>query len=167
MQLFSIMLKLFLLRHGKATKFIDEESDFMRPLNKQGTAQVNQIGYLFRQTKTEVHQIISSDAQRTVETAEIVNFYLKLKQIEFKNDLYLANYGVIMHQIGLLGKGKNLLYVGHNNGISDLASYLTGKRFDLSTSHLVEIHFDLNSWQEITKDSGTFANEIIPEIHSF
>lgn len=161
------MLKLFLLRHGKATKFIDDESDFMRPLNKQGTAQVNQIGYILRQNKTMVEQIISSDAQRTAETAEIVNFYLKLKQIEYKNDLYLANYGVIMHQIGLVGKNKNLLYVGHNNGISDLASYLTGKQISMSTSHLVEIHFNLDSWQEITKDSGIFVSEIIPEVHSF
>jgi len=161
------MLKLFLLRHGKATKFIDQASDFMRALNKQGTAQVNQIGYILCQNKTEISQIISSDAQRTVETAEIVNFYLKLKPIEFRTDLYLAKYGLILHQIGLTGKGKNILYVGHNNGISDLASYLTGKQIDLSTSQLVEIHFDLDSWQEITKDSGTFVNQIIPEIHSF
>lgn len=161
------MLKLFLLRHGKATKFIDQESDFMRPLNKQGTAQVNQIGYILRQNKTAINQILSSDAQRTVETAEIVNFYLNLNQIEFKNDLYLANYGIILHQIGLLGKGKNILYVGHNNGISDLASYLIGKQIDMSTSQLIEIHFDLDSWQEITKDSGIFVNETIPEIHSF
>ena len=43
------MLHLFLLRHGKATKYQDDISDYSRTLNKQGTAQVNQLGYILRE----------------------------------------------------------------------------------------------------------------------
>jgi len=160
------MLKLFLLRHGKATKFIDDKSDFTRHLNRQGVVQTNQVGYIVREKKASIDQLICSGAVRTLETAEIMNHYLAIRRIESDDDLYLAKHDQILRKICESGSGKNLLYVGHNNGISDLASYLSGKAVNLSTGHLVEIHFNLDDWNLITKASGHFVSEIIPDIHS-
>ena len=84
------MLTLYLLRHGKAVKPGGLTNDFKRKLNKKGTAQANQVGYIFQQEGIDVEQIIASGAQRTQETAEILNYYLWKKPIEFDDSLYLA-----------------------------------------------------------------------------
>lgn len=161
------MLELYLLRHGKATKFTDESTDFERHLNKQGTAQINQIGYRLKKEFPNIGQIISSKAQRTTETSEIVNFYLELPKINFLDDLYLANHLKILNTLNEFGKAKKLLYVGHNNGISDLASYLSGERILMSTGELVVLEFDLENWNALSQETGKIVHQIQPKIKSF
>jgi phosphohistidine phosphatase len=161
------MLHLLLLRHGKAVKYQDDTTDVNRHLNKEGTAQVNQVGFILRAQGGNVGQIISSGALRTTETAEIVNHYLGLAKIEFDDDLYLADKSIILHKICSGGKSQRLLYVGHNSGISDLATYLTGKNIDMATSELVTISFDLDDWKLITAHAGRLVERLVPDIHSF
>src|SRR5688572_20965142 len=161
------MLQLLLLRHGKAVKYQDDTTDFNRRLNKEGTAQVNQVGFILRGQGKRVGQIISSGAVRTTETAEIVNHFLKLPKIEFDNDLYLADKTTILHKLCTQGRSEILLYVGHNNGISDLAGYLTGKEILMSTGELVTLEFNSNDWKMVTGHSGRLVSRLVPDIHSF
>ncbi len=161
------MLHLFLLRHGKATKYQDDISDYSRTLNKQGTAQVNQLGYILREKGIKVDHVLASSAARTVETAEIVNHFLNCTSIQFEKSLYLAECNTILKLINLSGKGSSLLYVGHNNGISDLAAYLTGLPILMSTSQLVEIEFAFDDWKMISAATGTIKLDIKTDIHSF
>lgn len=164
---FFFVYRLFLLRHGKAVKFTDDSSDFGRHLNKLGTAQVNQIGYILKNEGLNIDYILSSGAVRTTETAEIMNHYLGLSSIDFDDTLYLADRKVIFERVETVSRGKSLLYVGHNNGISDFASYLTGESILMSTSQLVEIHFQVSSWKEISKDMGIIARVIKPDVLAF
>lgn len=161
------MLHLFLLRHGKATKYQDDMNDFSRTLNKQGTAQVNQIAYILKEKGIKVDHILVSSAARTTETAEIVNHYLNCKSVQFEKELYLADQNTILQKITKNGKGTYLLYVGHNNGISDLAAYLTGMPVLLSTSQLVEIEFPFDNWKMISAATGSMKLNIKPDVHSF
>ncbi|MBK9590458.1 MAG: histidine phosphatase family protein [Crocinitomicaceae bacterium] len=82
------MLHLFLLRHGKATKYQDDISDYSRTLNKQGTAQVNQLGYILREKGIKVDHVLASSAARTVETAEIVNHFLNCTAFNLRKFLF-------------------------------------------------------------------------------
>lgn len=161
------MLHLFLLRHGKATKYQDDMGDFGRTLNKQGTAQVNQIGYILKEKGIKIDHILVSSAARTTETAEIVNHYLSCKSIQFEKELYLAEHDKIFQMIAKHCKGTALLYVGHNNGISDLAAYLTGMPVLMSTSQLVEIEFPFDNWKMISAATGSMKLNIKPDVHSF
>jgi phosphohistidine phosphatase len=161
------MLHLFLLRHGKATKYQDDISDYARTLNKQGTAQVNQVGYILKENGVRMDHILASSAARTTETAEIVNHYLNCKNIQFEKNLYLADYHSILKSITDNGKGNSLLYVGHNNGISDFASYITGQPILLSTSQLLEITFTFDNWKIISASTGTIKMNLKPDVHSF
>lgn len=161
------MLNLFLLRHGKATKYQDDTSDFNRTLNKQGTAQVNQIGYILREQGIKVDHILSSSAARTSETTEIVNHFLGCNSIQFEKELYLAEKDYILERITSLNSDKSVLYVGHNNGISDFAAYLTGLPMLMSTSQIVEICFPFDDWQMISGATGTVKLNIRPDVHSF
>lgn len=161
------MLQLHLLRHGKAVKFTDEPSDFQRHLNKQGTAQANVLGYMLNQRNYKPDQIIASSAVRTAQTAEIVRHHLNGPSIEYHADLFLAERPLILHRINKTGKGKNLLYIGHNNGISDLVSWLTGKQTTLSTCQLAVIEFHVDDWNLISGQTGILKEIITPDVVSF
>lgn len=161
------MLHLFLLRHGKATKYQDDIADFTRTLNKQGTAQVNQVGYILREKGVKIDHMLVSSATRTTETAEIVNHYLNCKNIQFEKGFYLADCAAILKLINQLGQGSSLLYVGHNNGISDFAAYLTGQPVLMSTSQLIEIEFNFDNWRMISAGTGNIKMNIKPDVHSF
>ena len=161
------MLQLLLLRHGKAVKYQDDTTDFNRQLNKEGTAQVNQIGYILRERNLAIGQILCSGAVRTRQTAEIANHFLGVRDVTMDDELYLANKGLILNKICRLGSANTLLYVGHNNGISDLASYLTGRRMDMTTSELVTIEFELSDWGLVTGQSGRLVGRLVPDVHVF
>lgn len=162
---FLIMLRLFLLRHGKATNNQDDTSDFNRQLNKKGQIQVNQIGYILQEKQYKINFILSSSAIRTTETAEIINHYLKLPKIKFEKELYLTDFQTILKRINQIKECPNVLYVGHNNGISDLATYLSGMHLSMSTSELIILEFDLGSWEMVSAESGKMIERIIPDVH--
>ncbi|MBI3133924.1 MAG: histidine phosphatase family protein [Bacteroidetes bacterium] len=161
------MLELLLLRHGKAIKNQSDTDDFSRHLNREGTAQVNQVGFILRSQNRDIGQIISSGATRALETAEIINHFMGVGKVEYDDALYLTDKTTILHKLCTTGKAKVLLYVGHNNGISDLASYLTGLNIEMSTSELITIMFDATDWKMITGHSGKLVNRLVPDIYSF
>lgn len=161
------MLNLYLLRHGKASKSADSGEDYDRELNKKGTAQCNRIGFVMVNTDMKIDQLLSSAALRTRQTAGIVNHYIKVEQCEFFEDLYLANADKILKFISLQGKKPNLLYVGHNFGISDITEILTDTKVDMATGHLVQIQFSFNTWDKLGSAQGKIVNSIIPDVHSF
>ena len=159
------MLRLFLLRHGKATNNQDDTNDFNRQLNKKGQIQANQIGFILKEKGFPIDWILSSSALRTTETAEIINHYIKLPKIQFERDLYLADCPSILKRINQIQGLKNLLYVGHHNGISELASYLSGKAFAMSTAELILIEFDFDSWNLVSAGTGKVIEKIVPDVH--
>lgn len=161
------MLQLFLLRHGKAEKYSKKEDDFYRKLDRMGTAEVNQIGYILRQEGINIDQIISSGATRARETTGIMNHYLSVKDISYDDSLFLTGADHIVHKISKSGTGQNLLYVGHNFGISDAVGYLTTNPMSLSTSMLVKIGFEQDNWAEISRETGTILEIYAPDVLAF
>lgn len=161
------MLNLYVIRHGKAVRPEDAVNDFSRELNKKGTAQTNQVGDLLKRADVKIDLIVTSGAKRTAETAEIINFHLNAKGVYYTDDLYLADRKKIQKVISKHGKGDNVLLVGHNNGLSDFVSYLSGKNLLLSTSMLVQLSFDLKDWSEIDANLAKIELIFEPNVHSF
>lgn len=158
------MLKLLLLRHGKATKNQQDNSDFERQLNKIGNTQINQVGFMLRARGMQVGQIISSGAVRTRQTSQIANYFLQVDAVSYDDDLYLADKTTILGKITKSAKRPVVLYVGHNNGISDFATYLTGLRMDMSTGHLIGLEFEGDDWAELSAGLCKVEFEIIPDV---
>ncbi len=161
------MLTLYLLRHGKAVKPGGLTNDFKRKLNKKGTAQANQVGYIFQQEGIDVEQIIASGAQRTQETAEILNYYLWKKPIEFDDSLYLATREKIQEILVEKANSKNVVLTGHNFGLSDFVNYLANDQLVMSTGMLVQINFNFDDWNLIGPNTGTIERILEPKVHSF
>lgn len=161
------MLKLYILRHGKAVRTTRSGKDFDRELNNKGTAQINQIGELMARTGAEIDQIIASSAKRTAETAEIANFHLEVGKIQYNEELYLAELEKI-HAIFLKKcHGKSILLVGHNYGLSEYVNFLVDGNLLLSTGMLVEINFNFDNWNEIGATKGVLVNQVQPKVLAF
>ncbi len=161
------MLNLYLLRHGKASKSAESGKDFDRELNKKGTAQCNRIGFILAGQNLTIDRIICSSAIRTKQTAGIVNHYLKSSDCQYFEDLYLANAQKITRFISMEGQGKNVLFVGHNFGISDVTEYLSGKKTEMATAQLVHIRFAVDDWAKVSAGTGQFVSTIVPDVHSY
>jgi len=160
------MLKLFVLRHGKAVRPKSGLSDFDRRLNRKGVAQVNQVGYILRSESTTFDQVIASGALRTRETATIMRHFIH-SPVLYDDELYLTSASTILSTITKVGNEKNILYVGHNNGISDFVNLMTGENLLLSTSMLVEISFNFDNWQMISAGTGNIERILEPDVCSF
>jgi phosphohistidine phosphatase len=161
------MITLYLLRHGKASKTSITGKDYDRPLNTKGIAQINQIGFILDQEKVRIDHFMSSAATRTAQTADIMHHYLKEPEINFTESMYLASSEEIYKQIVDHGLGQKLLYVGHNFGISDLASFLVGQDITMSTGAMIEISFNFDQWREIGENKGKLVRLIQPSVHIF
>lgn len=56
------------------------------------------------------------------------------------------------------------MIIGHNNGLSELASYFTEEFIDLSTCEYICITFDIQSWKETSKGNGIISDRFHPKV---
>jgi len=159
------MKKLFLLRHGKASSPKAGEKDFDRPLNEKGIAQINQQGQYLQKNYPKFDQLILSSAKRTKETAEIANQQLSIKALISSEDLYLADEYSILTFIKDNANGENVLYVGHNFGISRLASELARYSISMTTGMMVEFDIDIGEWNQLETNKATLKSTYAPKIN--
>jgi phosphohistidine phosphatase len=159
------MKKLFLLRHGKASSSKVDEKDFDRPLNKKGIAQINQQGQHLQSEHPKFDQLIYSSAKRTKETAEIANEQLSIKALISSEDLYLADEHTILSFIKANAFDENILYVGHNFGISRLASDLAGYSISMTTGMMIEFDLDIGKWDELKINKASLKSTYAPKIN--
>jgi phosphohistidine phosphatase len=156
------MLDLYLLRHGKAGKANDGETDYDRQLNKKGVAQIEGVGKHLSEEGQKINQLISSSATRTKETSQIILKHIEIEKSSFHDDLYLASNNAIIKLIHKEAKEKTVIYVGHNFGISDLATELSNQQIAMSTGMIVHLTFDCDDWININKESVTNTTFFTP-----
>lgn len=145
--------KLCLLRHSDAENLVNELSDFQRKLSKIGKEKVRDFSLNYSNSLV-FDCVLCSTAYRTRETLEL----LAIKQIRSNHfdSLYLANINTLLTEIEKVPDTiKNLLVVGHNNGLSDLATFLTGNIVHLATCQMVEIQLEIENWSLIGKETGS------------
>ena len=145
-------MNLFILRHGDTNRAKEGQSDFDRSLSETGILHAIKIGDFLKDKY--VGQIISSNAIRTTETTEIVNQFIKTDDISFDQKLYLSDSATILNTISNLGFKKNILFVGHNFGISDFSSDLIGEHLTLDTCMLLDIELTVNNWKLLSSNTG-------------
>ena len=124
------MRRLTLLRHGRAEWPAGRYEDFDRPLDAVGIAQAKRAGDQLAQLPHPPTLCLASAALRTLQTARLAAHALKLDASALHVDrrLYLASAETILEVLeDLAGDARQVLLVGHNPGLSDLAGMLAGK----------------------------------------
>ena len=153
--------RLTLLRHAKSSWDDAAQSDRERPLNKRGLRDAPRMGQRFAEQRPIPAKIISSDAERAQETARIIasQFGYKADTVVTDSRLYLASARHILEVLESVGSGEqNLMVVGHNPGMTELANLIANVRIDnMPTCAALCIETDVQDWRELVTKPGNLV----------
>ncbi len=147
-------MTLYLIRHAKTEKTATSGNDFDRKLAEKGHLQSEKLNEFVAKLDFNNVDIWCSDALRTKQTFSYIDSHFPSTNIEFKNELYLASSQEIRNLIWNTDSNRDLLIIGHNEGISDIASYFLGEDIHLKTATFIQISFVAKSRQEWSADLG-------------
>lgn len=146
-------MKLLLIRHAKTDPSSPTGNDFDRKLLPRGLRQCHDLRDFLQNVDVQIETILCSTAERTKQTFMEISSSVNCPAC-FLNSLYLADRQLLLHEITMVKNNKDLLVIGHNDGISDLASYLTGEHIYLKTGMLWILEFHGNSWEELSAETA-------------
>lgn len=144
---------LLILRHAKAEPDAGD-GDESRPLAKRGRRAALRVGELLSDRLPEL--VLSSPSVRTRETVERLRegAGAPLPRVEYVPELYLASPATltgVLAQHG--GEAKQVMLVGHNPGLEELVTRLSGEHVTLPTAGLAECALDVERWSDVSLGS--------------
>ena len=155
-------LTLFLLRHAKTQPAGSGESDFDRPLYKEGVSQSIRLGHRLAELNIHPEVVVGSPAKRAKDTLLNVIPFIGIteQEIHFNELIYTGDTEDLLEFIRATDdQYKSVLLTGHNPSITSLASYLVRSFNDsMSPCDFIQIDFDLPGWNLLSKRSGTLKN---------
>ncbi|MEM7764071.1 MAG: histidine phosphatase family protein [Pseudomonadota bacterium] len=142
---------LTLLRHAKSDWGFEGLTDRQRPLNARGERDAPEMGKRLKASGVRPSLIVCSSAVRTTQTAKLfakaIGFPIEF--IHREASLYLASAHGILKTIAEHDNDfKNIVLVGHNPGISEVAEQLSDGLTDhLPTAAMLTVRADVPDWQ--------------------
>ena len=160
------MPKLFILRHGESSP---GSPDFERPLSEQGRLDIERFGIKLAELEPELASnkiiLLSSPSKRTKETTQLLlsglhNLNISVNYIE---DGYLAHPDIWIKSIEKLpSETPTCIVVGHNPGISDLITILSGSQITMTPGACVVMELLINDWDEVFEGTGNVLSTYRP-----
>jgi phosphohistidine phosphatase len=150
------MKTLLLLRHAKAENAAPGSSDINRTLNERGKIEAQAIGTFIRKQNLTVELVLCSPAVRARESEELVLSADDVAaNVRYDQRIYEAAPHQLLEVISEVDDNKSVvLLVGHNPGMEELLTALTGREEPLSTGTLAKIDFSFDVWSRVAADSG-------------
>ncbi|MFC5325727.1 SixA phosphatase family protein [Bradyrhizobium oligotrophicum] len=173
------MRRLMLLRHAKTETDAPTGRDQDRRLDERGHQDAAMIGDFLASHPPAPQLVLVSTAVRAQQTWEFARAAMQDRvaapQVELVPELYGAEPMQILHQIRLAAvlDPQQLLVVGHNPGLHELALALTGQgdsdaRQELSrnmpTSGLAVFDFETDDWGDVSFTRGNLVMFITPKL---
>ncbi len=167
------MLRLILLRHAKAAAH-EEGGDAERPLTKRGRRDALRVGDYLAGQQLFPDLALVSPAKRTRETLELaLDNFGEPVPAEAEPALYHAAPADLLAAVRATpGFVRLLLVVGHNPGLSEVATLLTGHgaqpmrarmEAGFPTSAFAIIDFEAAKWADVSFGSGLLQNFVTPQ----
>ena len=155
---------LLILRHGKSERGPEFDTDFERPLAPRGRQAAKAIGTWLVQHEPAVQLIFSSSAARAIQTARLVQQELPDTLLIESEQLYAASLSRLHDALTAVPSAQTcVLLVGHNPGLEELASRLSGDNsIVLKTCSLARIRLSGDSWPEALQALGVLAGLLHP-----
>ena len=152
------MKRLILVRHAKSSWKNPGLKDFARPLNGRGKQNAPMMGKRLLGSGILPEVVVSSPAKRAWSTARLIasEIHFKEENLIADPEVYEADVDTLMEIIGnFSGDWQDVMLVGHNPGLTDLAERLTDQAFgNLPTCAICCIAFAVENWSEISYGSG-------------
>lgn len=126
------MPTLLLLRHAKSSWDDPGLRDHDRPLSDRGERSASAMAAYLRQNGVAPDLVLCSSARRTVDTLAAVRLGLpEGLKVETARDLYEAGAAALLDRLRRVpATVGTLLVIGHNPGLEDLATRLSGADSD-------------------------------------
>lgn len=150
-------MQLHLLRHAKTNQVSPTGKDFDRELLPRAFEQITELKQYLTVQAISPKYILCSTAKRTRQTLAELQALWPNAQILFKDELYLASKQEILSVICALDTPEEILVVGHNEGLSELAIHLSDQAIWLKTCGLVSIEFPFETSDYISGDTGNIT----------
>jgi len=116
------MHRLHLLRHAKSS-WKDDVEDRDRPLTRRGRDNARMLARHLPAAIGPLDLVLCSSAQRTRETLDLVLAEIRIRpKSAIEDELYLADRAELIDRLRRLPeKDDNVLVIGHNPGLHELA----------------------------------------------
>lgn len=154
------MKTLLLMRHAKSSHADAGLSDHARPLNARGRGDAPLMAAGLAEEGLLPDRVLCSTARRAKETAELFLTAAKVDlQAAFADRLYLAPPDEILAVIAEAADDSDrLMVVGHNPGMEELVTRLSGVDTSMPTAAIARIDLSIASWQDVTRSTvGSLA----------
>jgi phosphohistidine phosphatase len=153
---------LHLIRHAKTNQFSPTGKDYDRQLMTRGWNQCQELDVFLSNVSLSETEVICSGAARTRETLEGIKANFEPDYIGFTDDIYLCSLKDYLKIIWSKTGQNDLVFIGHNFGISDLANYFLDSQFELKTAEYMCIEFPFDSWELAFQSTGILKNRFRP-----
>jgi phosphohistidine phosphatase len=173
------MRRLMLLRHAKTENNAPSGRDQDRRLDDRGRSDAAEIGSWIGRHPPFPDSVLVSPAIRAHQTWEIASAAMKdvapQPQVEFLPELYGADPLQLLHTIrdAATADPRQLMLVGHNPGMHELALALAGSGDDngrkaladnLPTSGLAVFDFAIDDWADVAFRHGRLVSFVSPKL---
>ena len=150
------MRTLYLLRHAKSSWKDPGLQDFDRPLNGRGREAAPLVGKFIRGRKLRVDLIVSSPAERARQTAALVKESARLSaEVLYDERVYEADAARLVEVVAQADESADaLMLVGHNPGLEELLTFLTGESRRMQTAALACVALDVEKWGKTRERAG-------------
>lgn len=145
--------RLTLIRHAKSSWSDAGIDDFDRELNERGQHDAPMMGRRLKARGARPSLIITSPARRARQTAQLLarEIGYPLEFVQSEPELYLASAADMLAVLARQDPGfLDLVLVGHNPGLTDLAAGLSGVMIDnVPTCGIVALEIIGDDWSHI------------------
>ena len=149
------MKTLLLARHAKSDWGSADLRDHDRPLNARGRRDAPMMARRLRDEDVRLQRILSSTAIRARSTADEYAAAFELAVVA-EPALYAAPARAILGIASALPDDVEVaMLVGHNPGMANAVTELTGSFVEFPTCAVAECAVDVASWSELIEGSGT------------
>jgi len=155
------MKTLIILRHGKAVDVL-VSGDKRRELTERGLRDAKAMGSLIGTEVGVPDLIVSSDATRARQTAEIAGEAAGYEgEITYESAIYDAGVDTLVSVVRALPDSADyVILVGHNPGFESLSADLAADGSEpprLPTSGFAHLQFDATNWRSVRPGSGVLV----------
>ena len=156
------MLRLTLVRHGRAETQRAGQEDWDRALDAVGQREAVHLGQRLQRRELRPTSLMTSNAPRALGTAQLLAHELGFpgSAIIADEQLYLISATDLLDWIcGQQHSAEHLMIVAHNPGLSDFAARIAAHPTvdSLPTCGCYTLRFAIEHWRELTWGSGTDA----------
>jgi len=154
------MKKLTLIRHAKSDWGSGAASDFERPLNRRGNKAAPLMAGRILERGSVPDLLVSSPAQRAVETVALLAHELDLpqEQIIYQRSIYEASLETLIATVRQLPDEEHVALIGHNPGLSELGLWLCPQAPEwLPTCAVLEFEITADDWAAVAPGCATLV----------